>query len=69
MDENLSSEVQIFLSATNLPDLDHGHDTTDPFAVIYAAEGGQWVKIGATEVLKDHENPEWTTQFTIQCKC
>ena len=62
--ENLSMQVNLFISARNLPDKDT-FSKSDPVCIISEKKNGAWVKIGKTEQIKNSLNPDWKTSFTL----
>ena len=46
--DRLSMQVNLFISARNLPDMDT-FSKSDPKCVVYERQNGGWVKIGKTE--------------------
>lgn len=62
----LCSQVELFLSCANLPKLDR-MSNTDAFVVVYLSGpgGAAGREIGRTEVVKDSNSPEFTTQFKL----
>ena len=66
LSSSLSSKLQLFISCTNLKDVDIvGY--SDPFVLVEMREGSeqQWRQIGKTEVVKDNLNPAFQTSFMI----
>eukprot|EP01029_Cantina_marsupialis_P029086 TRINITY_DN779775_c0_g1_i1.p1 TRINITY_DN779775_c0_g1~~TRINITY_DN779775_c0_g1_i1.p1 ORF type:complete len:626 (-),score=199.47 TRINITY_DN779775_c0_g1_i1:208-2085(-) len=64
---DLSSEVELFLSAVNLPNYDT-FSKSDTFAVFYvgnAATPGVWSELGRTKTIMDSLNPNWAEQFKL----
>jgi len=60
----MSMQVNLFISARNLPDRDT-FSKSDPQCVVYERHYGRWTKIGKTEKIKDNLNPDWRTSFTL----
>lgn len=67
----MSSRIELFLEARNLPKLDAASQT-DAFAIVYTkpvAAGGAtsaaWVEIGRTGVQYDSSAPRWAQQFVL----
>jgi Ca2+-dependent lipid-binding protein len=55
---NLSSKVEIYVSASGLKRLDL-LSKSDPFVVLQQEIQGRWVDIDRTEVIKDNQNPRY----------
>ena len=64
---NMMEHVEIYLSGIGLPKLDV-MSNTDPYMIISLKEGktGQFKEIGKTEIIKDNQNPEYTTSFSLE---
>lgn len=65
LDEDLSSKVELYISARGLEKRDT-FSNTDPFAVLYQKnQGGAWQELGRSETVQDNQNPDFTTQFVL----
>eukprot|EP01029_Cantina_marsupialis_P003195 TRINITY_DN1303_c0_g3_i3.p1 TRINITY_DN1303_c0_g3~~TRINITY_DN1303_c0_g3_i3.p1 ORF type:complete len:120 (+),score=31.34 TRINITY_DN1303_c0_g3_i3:43-402(+) len=65
---SMSSQVEIFLSAFNLPNKDL-LSKSDTFAVFYVGNpeyAGKWSEIARTETVMDNLSPQWTTQIKLE---
>ena len=60
------SKVELSVSCKNLKDLDH-FSKSDPALFLYEKKGGQWVKLGRTEVIDNNLNPKVTNIVVIAC--
>lgn len=59
-------KVQLFVSSTNLANLDD-LDNSDPFCVVSRKLNleEEWQVIGKTETMNNNLNPMWVNNFTI----
>ena len=55
--EDISTEVELSLSCSQLPNLDL-MSKTDPQVFIYMKDGNNWLEIGKTEIIWDNLNPK-----------
>ena len=64
---HMMENVEVYLSGIGLPKLDL-MSNTDPYMVMYMKDGkdGQFKEIGKTEIIKDTQNPEFTTSFSLE---
>jgi Ca2+-dependent lipid-binding protein len=59
-----STKVELVISCKDLRNADT-FSKSDPFVVMFTADGSGWREFGRTETIDDNLNPEFAKKFTI----
>ena len=60
-------KVLLSISCKDLPDMDVGVGTSDPFAIVYVKgeKEKKWQRVGQTETIEDNVNPKFAKEFQV----